>query len=109
MLINFNEISEKTAPGMYGGAGEMSARMYMDNDGRIISCRIHKGGSIGDHKHENGDDINYVLSGEGKAFCDGKEEILTAGCCHVCKKGSSHSIINTGNEDLCLLTVVVKR
>ena len=45
----------------------------------------------------------------GKAVCDGEVEILTAGCCHICKKGSEHSIINTGDEDLCLLTVVVER
>lgn len=65
MLIDFNEIVEKTMPVMNGGTG--------------------------------------------KAICDGEEEILTAGCCHICRKGSEHSIINTGSEDLCLLTVVVER
>lgn len=109
MLINFNEIQEHTLPGMNNGTGEMSARMYMDANGKIIPWRIHAGGSIGNHKHETSDDINYVLSGCGKAVCDGEVEILTAGCCHICKKGSEHSIINTGDEDLCLLTVVVER
>ncbi|EDS74689.1 hypothetical protein CLOSPI_01466 [Thomasclavelia spiroformis DSM 1552] len=28
--------------------------------------------------------------------------MLNAGTCHICKKGSKHSIINTGNEDLVL-------
>ena len=32
--------------------------------------------------------FHYVLSGTGKAVCDGEEEILTAGCYHICKKGS---------------------
>lgn len=109
MLINFNEIQERTVPGMNNGTGEMTARMYMGSNGKIIPCRIHAGGSIGNHKHETSDDINYVLSGTGKAVCDGEEEILTAGCCHICKKGSEHSIMNTGSEDLCLLTVVVER
>ena len=109
MLINFNEIQEHTLPGMNNGTGEMSARMYMDANGKIIPWRIHAGGSIGNHKHETSDDINYVLSGCGKAVCDVEVEILTAGCCHICKKGSEHSIINTGDEDLCLLTVVVER
>ena len=61
------------------------------------------------HKHNTGDDINYVISGIGKALCDGKEELLSAGCCHICKKGSEHSIINTGHEDLVMITVVTKR
>lgn len=109
MLIDFNNIREITIPGMNNGTGEMTAKMYMDESGKIIPCTIHKGGSIGIHKHETSDDINYVLSGTGKAICDGNEEILNAGCCHICKKGSEHSIINTGDDDLVLLTVVVER
>ena len=73
------------------------------------SLTIHPGGSIGLHKHPTSDDINYVISGTGKAVCDGQEEILNAGTCHICKKGSEHSITNTGSEDLVLLTVVVER
>ncbi len=83
--------------------------MSVDNGGKIITCSVHKGGSIGTHKHETSDDINYVLSGEGKAICDGIEETLTTGCCHICKKGSEHTIFNTGYDDLVLLTVVAER
>lgn len=54
-------------------------------------------------------DINYVLFGKEKTVCDGQEEILSAGICHICKKGSKHSIVNMGNEDLVLLTMVVER
>lgn len=109
MLINFNEIKEVTIPGMNNGTGMMTAKMFMDEQGKIIPCRIHSGGSIGTHRHETSDDINYVLSGSGKAICDGREEILSAGTCHICKKGSEHSIINTGSDDLVLLTVVSER
>ena len=109
MLINFNEIPERTASGMNGGTGEITARMFMDEQGKIIPCRIHVGGSIGLHKHATSDDINYVVSGKGCAVCDGKEESLIAGACHICKKGSEHSIKNTGDEDLVLLTIVVER
>lgn len=109
MIINFNEMMEMRLPGMNGGTGEMTARMYMDEYGKIIPCHIHAGGSIGLHKHETSDDINYVISGVGKAICDGKEEPLAAGTCHICRKNSQHSIINTGVDDLVLLTVVVER
>lgn len=109
MLLDFNKIKEMTMPGMNNGTGTLTAKMYMDEQGKIIPCAIHSGGSIGLHKHETSDDINYVLSGEGKAICDGKEEVLSAGTCHICKKGSEHSIMNTGSEDLVLLTIVVER
>lgn len=109
MLVDFNEIKEVTIPRMNNGMGEMSAKMFMDEQGKIIPTIIHAGGSIGLHKHETSDDINYILSGTGKAICDGQEETLHAGTCHICKKGSEHSIVNTGDGDLKMLTVVVER
>ena len=109
MLINFNEQKENTIPCMNNGTGMMTAKMFVDNGGKIITCSIHKGGSIGTHKHETSDEINYVISGEGKAICDGIAETLTAGCCHICKKGSEHSITNICDEELVLLTIVVER
>ena len=109
MIINFNEIKDARRPGMNNGTGIMTAKMYADDEGKVIPCKIHVGSSIGMHKHETSDDINFVLSGTGKAICDGKEEPLSAGYCHICKKGSEHSIINTGDDNLILLTVVVER
>lgn len=108
MLLDFTKIKEVTVPGMNNGTGSMRAKMYMDEQEKIILCSILPGGSIGLHRHETSDDINYCLSGNGKAVCDGEEETLTAGTCHVCKKGSAHSIVNTGREDLVLFTVVAE-
>ncbi len=59
MRIDFNEIGSMTVPGMNNGTGTMSARMYNDESYRIIPTSIHPGGSIGPHKQESGDDMNY--------------------------------------------------
>lgn len=109
MIIDFNEKEAITIPGMNGGTGTVIAKMHMSEAGKIIPGSLQPGSSIGMHKHETSDDINYVISGTGKAICDGVEEELMPGVCHVCKKGSEHSIINTGDEDLVLLTIVVER
>lgn len=109
MRIDFNAIEAITIPGMNNGTGTMSAQMYDDEKYRIIPTSIHPGGSIGIHKQSSGDDMNYILSGEGKAVCDGVEEELKPGVMHICPKDSEHSIINTGEEDLVMLTIVVKR
>lgn len=53
--------------------------------------------------------MNYILAGQGKAICDGKEELLQPGVLHICPQGSTHSIENTGDEDLVMLTLVVKK
>lgn len=86
--------------------GSVFANMVMTEDTRIILTRIPPGSSIGKHIQSTGDDVNYVLEGEGKAVCDGKEEILSPGVCHVCPKGSEHSIVNDGEADLTLFTTV---
>lgn len=109
MRIDFNGMDEMQVPGMNGGEGTLAARMYNDAAYRIIPTSIHPGGSIGMHVQESGDDLNYVLSGAGMAVCDGVEEPLAPGVMHICPQGSSHSIANTGEDDLVLLTVVVKR
>ena len=109
MIINFNELNEITMPGMNDGTGTMTARMFNDDNYRIISTIIHAGGSIGMHMQDSGDDLNYILSGTGKAICDGVSEELKPGVMHICPKGSEHSIINNGDEDLVILTVVVKK
>lgn len=108
MRIDFNEIEEMNIPGMNNGTGTMSARMYDGENYRIIPTTIQPGGSIGLHVQNSGDDMNYILAGKGKAVCDGIEEELKQGVMHICPKGSEHSIINTGDEDLVMLTVVVK-
>lgn len=109
MQIDFNKIDSMTFPGMNSGTGTMSVRMYNDEKYRIIPTILHPGGSIGVHTQNSGDDLNYILSGVGKAMCNGAEEELKPGVMHICPKGSEHSIINTGLEDLVMLTVVVAR
>ena len=109
MLIDFNKLKESVVPGLNGGTKTAKVKVCSDSEQAVMYSTIPIGGCIDHHTHENSDDISYVLSGTGKATCDGEEEILTAGCCHICKKGSAHSIINTGEEELILLTVVVER
>ena len=109
MIIDFNKIEELAFPGMNGGTGLMTVRMYNDEKYRIIPTTIHSGGSIGMHRQTSGDDMNYILSGIGRAICDGVEEELRPGVLHICPKESEHSIINTGTEDLVLFTIVVAR
>ena len=54
--------------------------------------------------------ISIISSlGQGKQFATEKEEMLYPETCHICKKGSVHNLINIGEEDLVMLTVVVER
>lgn len=108
MIIDFEQLNEVTIPRLNGGMGEVSARIFMNEHGKAMVSRIPKGSSIGLHKHETSTDYNYVLSGQGMATCDGNKETLTVGKCHCCPIGSMHEIINMGNEDLVLFTIVAE-
>lgn len=105
--VDFGSLEEVIVNGMNGGAGKMSVRMFFDGRRRIIETRMPPGSSIGDHLQTTGDDVNFVVEGTGTAFCDGTEETLRPGTCHVCPRGSRHSIINTGATELVLWTVIV--
>ena len=91
---------------MNGGNGSVFTKMRLTENTRIVLTRIPPGSSIGLHKQLSGDDVNYVVSGKGRAVCDGVEETLSQGSCHVCPKGSEHAIINDSEEDLILFTTV---
>ncbi|MBQ3684808.1 MAG: cupin domain-containing protein [Candidatus Methanomethylophilaceae archaeon] len=109
MRIDFNGIPEAAIPHMNGGDGSVIARMHDGDRCRVIVTRMPAGSSIGLHEQASGDDINYVMEGRGRAVCDGVEGPLFPGVCHICPRGSSHTIVNDGDSDLVLFTVVSKR
>jgi quercetin dioxygenase-like cupin family protein len=108
-MIDFKTIPEQTIPRMKGGEGYAKARAYEDERVKILRSTLEKGCSIGLHTHATGDEIVYVLSGEGASYLDGKEEILKAGMVHYCSQGHSHSMKNTGEAPLECLCVVHKQ
>lgn len=106
MIINFEEMEETRLDNFNGGEGYVAARMLMPEMGKIMLVRIPKGCSIGMHTHSTNCEVFYVMSGKGKAICDGAEEELVSGLCHYCPKNSTHTAINTGDEDLVLFAVI---
>lgn len=108
MKIDFNYINEMTFQKMNGGEGECRARMFACESGKIIYSILPADSSIGLHSHPTSNDINYIVSGTGKAICNGREETLLPGNVHFSLKGATHSIINTGDSDLVLFTVVME-
>lgn len=109
MRIDIGGMPDVKVSGANGGTGEMTQRTYEGDGVKVMPCRIHPGGSIGMHRHEDSEEIIYILYGTGVAKCDGVEEALATDVCHICPKGSEHSIVNTGMIDLVMLTVEVNQ
>ena len=105
-MIDFVAMEEKIIPGFKGGEGSFAVKMFADDANRILHGRLVPGSSIGMHCHDTSSEIIYILSGVGTAILEGQEEILTAGQCHYCPKGGTHTLMNKGTEDLIFFAVV---
>ena len=106
MLIDFSNMEEQVIPGFLGGEGTVRARMRVDELGKIMRAALEPGSSIGLHTHDASSEIIYILAGKGKVLCDGEYETLSAGSCHYCPKGHSHSLINDSDAPLEFFVVV---
>ena len=108
MQIDFERIENTAIPGFKGGDGVTEARMFFDGNSRIMICRIKPRSSIGVHTHETSSEVMFFISGHGKAVCDGVEEIIRPGVAHFCPRGSTHTVVNTGDDDLVMYAAVTE-
>lgn len=62
--------------------------------------KVDPGSSSSLHSHDNAEEIFYVVSGYGRIRVDDDEEAIEPGSCIYISPGSSHQLINTGDETL---------
>jgi quercetin dioxygenase-like cupin family protein len=73
----------------------------------IANVEIAPGGSAGRHTHP-GDEISYVLAGEGEILMEGNPPLkVKAGDGFIIPGGTKHDAHNTGTEPLRLVGVYV--
>jgi mannose-6-phosphate isomerase-like protein (cupin superfamily) len=65
------------------------------------------GGKTPRHGHAHAHEMFYVLSGRGRAWCDGKAYAFGQGDTLVLPPGMEHVVENAGPEKLYCLTVMV--
>lgn len=106
MKIEFGKQEEEKIEKFKGGEGVFNAKIFFDGTNKIIHGRLEPGNTIGYHKHETNSEIIYILEGNGKCIVENGEEKLSAGDCHYCKKGESHSLVNDSDKDLIFFAVV---
>lgn len=106
MRIPFEKMKETVTQGFNGGEGLLIAKIFEDDNNKILQAKLTPGSSVGLHRHVPTSETIFILSGKGKAFCGGVEEYLSAGDCHYCPKGYDHTLLNVGDDDLCFCAVV---
>ena len=96
----------KNEPGTHNGGGQTVGYSFFSKVpklGLVFRKRALKPGSgIGLHVQKE-DEIYYVLSGTSTMTLDGKTVNVTPGTAVLTRTGSSHSLKQTGSEDLVIL------
>ncbi|MBR3894884.1 MAG: cupin domain-containing protein [Clostridia bacterium] len=106
MKLNFDQIETTCLPRFNGGEGKLLANLFTDARVKILRGRLEPGASIGFHCHATSCEVVYILDGSGKMITEEGEERLTAGECHYCPLGASHSLCNDSGADLLFFAVV---
>ena len=98
-------------PGPHGGAGTTTAYpFFADAPGLSFFFRkrvLHKGAGIGLHQHDK-DEVYYVVSGNGRYIVDGNIRDVGPGDAMLTRTGSTHSLMQDGEEDLVILLAYPK-
>ena len=105
-LIEHDAEVATNEPGTHNGGGQTVGYSFFRNVpklGLVFRKRALKPGSgIGLHEQKE-DEIYYVLSGTGTMTLDGKTVNVTPGTAVLTRTGSSHSLRQTGSDDLVIL------
>lgn len=98
-------------PGPHGGAGSTTAYpFFADAPGLSFFFRkrvLHKGAGIGMHQHDK-DEVYYVVSGKGRYIVDGTIRDVGPGDAMLTRTGSTHSLMQDGEDDLVILLAYPK-
>ena len=105
-IIEHDADVAKNEPGTHNGGGQTIGYSFFSKVpklGLVFRKRALKPGSgIGLHEQRE-DEIYYVLSGTGTMTLDGKTVNVTPGTAVLTRTGSSHSLRQTGSDDLVIL------
>jgi len=98
---------------MRGGKGTIEITHLLKQNQLKGKCRfvgsmlIRPGCSIGLHRHDNEEEIYYVIKGAGTVEDNGVRQPIKAGDVVLTGDGASHSVENTGDEDMVILGIIL--
>lgn len=113
-MIKRNEnMQSKVNVNMRGGDGqvvitELMSKGEYDGKARLVATlTLESGCSIGEHVHENEEEIFYIISGTAEYNDNGEIVELKAGDSCICRNGQKHSIANKCDETLVVAAVIL--
>jgi mannose-6-phosphate isomerase-like protein (cupin superfamily) len=114
MIKKNNEQKIEVRNNMRGGSGEVKIKHHLVKEDFGAKCRlcaeltIGPGSGIGLHEHAGEDEIFIIQKGKGVVVDGNKETPVEEGDVILTGKGASHSITNTGNNDLVVTAIIIQ-
>lgn len=114
MIKKHSERETEVRENMRGGAGKVVIKHYFKKEEIKAKCRLcaelvlPPGSGIGLHEHKEEDEVFIVQQGKGIIVDDGKEIEVEKGDAIITGQGLSHSIKNTGTDDLVVTAVIMQ-
>ncbi len=100
MIKRESEMVKNVKIKMRGGNGQalitemLDKGEYKGNARLVATITLEPGSSIGEHIHENEEEIFYIIEGTALYNDNGEDVILNEGDSCVCLSGQRHSIAN---------------
>jgi mannose-6-phosphate isomerase-like protein (cupin superfamily) len=113
MIKRAAEMEKEIKVQMRGGKGSVEILHVMKPAELGGKCRLfaritlNEGCSIGEHVHENEEEIFYILSGNGHVNDNGEETEVHPGDAILTGGGKKHAIRNIGSEPLVMTAVIL--
>lgn len=104
MIKRESEMIKNVKQQMRGGNGQATVTEmlekgeYKGNARLVATITLEPGSSIGEHIHENEEEIFYVIEGTASYNDNGVDVILNQGDSCICFSGQSHSIANAAEK-----------
>ena len=106
MIKRKSDMNSELKVNMRGGDGQVLVTKLLEKGEYKGSARLaatltlEKGCSIGEHLHENEEEIFLVISGTAEYNDNGEAVTIYPGDCCICTGGQKHSIRNNNDEAL---------
>ena len=98
----------------FGAPGFITVRQLINDPGELngkgrvfAHTTVLPGNGIGFHMHVGDGEIYYVYSGKGEYNDNGVITTVEAGDVTFCPPGTGHGILNTGDEPLELIALIL--
>ena len=104
MIKKSTEMIKTVKPQMRGGTGQavvtemLNTGEYFGKARLIATITLEPGCSIGEHVHENEEEVFYIIEGTATYNDNGNTKTLDKGDSCICLAGQKHSIANEAEK-----------